>query len=131
MSGDDSPTEPPLRLRRAEKILRERCGNICIVLEKTCDIHNVQAVVRTAESLGIQNMMIIEPSYVKGLDAHEFNVPDKTNAPETAPVQEIVALLHQKLKRMELGSASYDVENVKPKGMFQHHQRSYLFYLII
>eukprot|EP00929_Paragymnodinium_shiwhaense_P001344 TRINITY_DN10156_c0_g1_i3.p1 TRINITY_DN10156_c0_g1~~TRINITY_DN10156_c0_g1_i3.p1 ORF type:complete len:371 (+),score=97.35 TRINITY_DN10156_c0_g1_i3:74-1186(+) len=48
------------RLRRAEAVLRQRTGRICAVLETTCDARNETAVLRTAEALGIQHVMIID-----------------------------------------------------------------------
>ncbi|GAB9469803.1 hypothetical protein Gpo141_00007070 [Globisporangium polare] len=49
----------PERLRRAETVLHHRTGRIVLVLEQCMDSHNHQAVLRTAEALGIQHVWLI------------------------------------------------------------------------
>ncbi|KAI9918965.1 hypothetical protein PsorP6_011575 [Peronosclerospora sorghi] len=51
--------EAPERLRRAETVLRYRTSRIVLVLEHCMDSHNHQAVLRTAEALGIQHVWLI------------------------------------------------------------------------
>jgi tRNA G18 (ribose-2'-O)-methylase SpoU len=51
--------EAPERLRRAETVLRHRTGRIVLVLEQCMDSHNHQAVLRTAEALGVQHVWLI------------------------------------------------------------------------
>jgi tRNA (guanosine-2'-O-)-methyltransferase len=46
--------EAPRRLRRAEAVLRRRTSRLIVVLERPWDDYNVQAVLRTAESFGVQ-----------------------------------------------------------------------------
>jgi tRNA(Leu) C34 or U34 (ribose-2'-O)-methylase TrmL len=46
--------EAPRRLRRAEAVLRRRTSRLIVVLERPWDDHNVQAVLRTCESFGVQ-----------------------------------------------------------------------------
>ncbi|KAL3660705.1 hypothetical protein V7S43_014108 [Phytophthora oleae] len=58
-SGDSDAAEAPERLRRAETVLRHRTGRIVLVLEQCMDSHNHQAVLRTAEALGIQHVWLI------------------------------------------------------------------------
>src|SRR5690606_3717239 len=53
--------EPPRRIRKAEAVLAKRTSKISIVLERCYDSHNHQAVIRTAESLGIQNLWTVLP----------------------------------------------------------------------
>jgi len=55
------PEDAPRRLRRAEAILRRRTSRLVLVLERSCDIHNHSAVLRTAECLGIQHVYIVDP----------------------------------------------------------------------
>eukprot|EP01063_Lacrimia_lanifica_P009952 TRINITY_DN16773_c0_g1_i1.p1 TRINITY_DN16773_c0_g1~~TRINITY_DN16773_c0_g1_i1.p1 ORF type:complete len:435 (+),score=106.51 TRINITY_DN16773_c0_g1_i1:54-1358(+) len=110
------PGEVPQRLRRAELVLSQRCGDILLVLDKVCDKHNIQAVMRTAESLGVQNMWTVAPLYIKGLDASEVNVPPPDAPTEVPPHAQIVGQLHIFLRENDLGLPSYTVENVSPRG---------------
>ncbi len=50
------PEEDPPRLRRAEAVLRRRTSRIVLVLEQAWNDENVQAVLRTAESFGVQHV---------------------------------------------------------------------------
>jgi tRNA G18 (ribose-2'-O)-methylase SpoU len=54
--------EPPLRLQRAESVLRGRTGRIRLVLEHCIDSHNHMAVLRTAEAMGIQSIWLVDPA---------------------------------------------------------------------
>ncbi|KAG7379684.1 hypothetical protein PHYPSEUDO_008284 [Phytophthora pseudosyringae] len=56
---DAGVEEAPERLRRAETVLRRRTSRIVLVLEQCMDSHNHQAVLRTAEALGIQHVWLI------------------------------------------------------------------------
>ena len=51
---------PPHRLRRAETILRQRTSRLILVMERPWNEDNVQAVLRTAESFGVQHVWTIE-----------------------------------------------------------------------
>ncbi len=51
---DAKQDECPRRLRRAEAVLRKRTGRIVLVLDQLAESFNQQAMIRTAESLGIQ-----------------------------------------------------------------------------
>ena len=55
----ETSIEAPERLRRAETVLRHRTSRIILVLEQCMDSHNHQAVLRTAEALGIQHVWLI------------------------------------------------------------------------
>lgn len=48
--------DPPRRLARAEAVLARRRRSWCVVLEDAHDPHNVSAVLRTCEALGIQDV---------------------------------------------------------------------------
>ncbi len=52
--------EAPRRLRRAEAVLQQRTNRLLLVLERPADNFNVQAVLRTAEAFGIQNVWIVD-----------------------------------------------------------------------
>jgi len=53
-------TEAPRRLRRAEAVLLQRTNRLLLVLERPADNFNVQAILRTAEAFGIQNVWIVD-----------------------------------------------------------------------
>lgn len=55
----DAP-EPPFRLRRAEAVLQRRTSRLVLVMERPWNDDNVQAVLRTAESFGIQHVWTIK-----------------------------------------------------------------------
>ena len=52
----DDDDECPERLRRMEAVLQRRTSRFLIVLERVLDGHNQQAVIRTAEAMGIQHV---------------------------------------------------------------------------
>ncbi|KAG2851908.1 hypothetical protein PC114_g28836, partial [Phytophthora cactorum] len=64
----------PERLRRAETVLQHRTSRIVLVLEQCMDSHNHQAVLRTAEALGIQHVWLIAAN-----DQQLKTHPDKRN----------------------------------------------------
>jgi tRNA(Leu) C34 or U34 (ribose-2'-O)-methylase TrmL len=53
--------DAPFRLRRAEAVLRQRTARLVLVLERPWNDDNVQAVLRTAESFGIQHVWTVRP----------------------------------------------------------------------
>mmetsp|Transcript_19147 Transcript_19147/g.21331 ORF Transcript_19147/g.21331 Transcript_19147/m.21331 type:complete len:390 (-) Transcript_19147:39-1208(-) len=55
----------PRRLRVAERVLQGRTSRFLIVMEKTYDDLNAQAVLRTAEALGIQHVWTVKNPEVK------------------------------------------------------------------
>lgn len=59
MDASGDAIEAPVRLRRAETVLQHRTSRIVLVLEQCMDSHNHQAVLRTAEALGIQHVWLI------------------------------------------------------------------------
>jgi tRNA (guanosine-2'-O-)-methyltransferase len=52
--------EPPARLRAAERALAERSRSLVVVLDDLVNARNLSAVVRTAESLGLQEVHMIQ-----------------------------------------------------------------------
>ncbi|MDA0667847.1 MAG: RNA methyltransferase [Planctomycetota bacterium] len=52
--------EAPRRLRRAEAVLRQRCGRFLLVLERCTDIFNHAAVLRTAEAFGLVHVWLVD-----------------------------------------------------------------------
>eukprot|EP01063_Lacrimia_lanifica_P034042 TRINITY_DN6208_c0_g1_i2.p1 TRINITY_DN6208_c0_g1~~TRINITY_DN6208_c0_g1_i2.p1 ORF type:complete len:454 (+),score=165.16 TRINITY_DN6208_c0_g1_i2:66-1364(+) len=106
----------PPRLRRAELVLSRRCGDVLLVLDRVSDKHNIRAVMRTAEALGVQHLWTVEPSYIKGLAASDVAVPAAEAPEDVPPHAEIVGELHTVLRERGLGAPSYDAQNVSPKG---------------
>lgn len=53
------PAPAPRRLRRAEAVLLRRTSRVILVLERPWHDENVQAVLRTAESFGVQHVWTI------------------------------------------------------------------------
>jgi tRNA G18 (ribose-2'-O)-methylase SpoU len=52
---------PPRRLQRAERILGLRTGRVVLILERCGDGFNQQALLRTADCLGIQHVWLVNP----------------------------------------------------------------------
>lgn len=48
------------RRRRIEQVLQSRLGSLVVVLEDFCDAHNVAAVLRSAEAVGVQDVHLIQ-----------------------------------------------------------------------
>lgn len=59
MTDPSPPT--PRRLLRAEQVLAARSRRVCLVLEGSQDPHNVHAVMRSAEALGVQDIHLVAP----------------------------------------------------------------------
>jgi tRNA (guanosine-2'-O-)-methyltransferase len=63
--GDDAAEwtldNPPHRLRRAETILRKRTSSLIVVIDKAFDWHNINAIFRTCDALGVQHVWVIAP----------------------------------------------------------------------
>lgn len=61
--GDDEwvLAHPPQRLRRAETILRQRTSSLIVVIDKAFDWHNVNAIFRSCDALGVQHVWVISP----------------------------------------------------------------------
>ena len=49
----------PERLDKLTSVLNKRQGNLTIVLENVFDPHNIAAVMRTCDSVGIQDIYIL------------------------------------------------------------------------
>jgi len=56
----------PITPEAAEEILQLRTNRISLVLDRCYDIHNIHAILRTAECLGIQYIDIVLPVEVRG-----------------------------------------------------------------
>lgn len=65
------PLLTPDRIARIDQVLAARLGSIVAAVEDTYDPHNAAATIRTSESLGLQELHVIEPgerfSAVKGV----------------------------------------------------------------
>jgi hypothetical protein len=59
-----SVESPPARLRRAETILLQRTSRITIVVDRAIDFHNICAVFRTADALGLFSILVFCVSVV-------------------------------------------------------------------
>ena len=57
----EAPSPIPRRLLRAEQVLAARTGSVSLLLEGSQDPHNVHAVLRTAEALGVQDVHVVTP----------------------------------------------------------------------
>lgn len=57
--------DAPKRLRRAEAILRERTSRLVLILERPWNDENVHAVLRTAESFGVQHVWTIRHPHMR------------------------------------------------------------------
>lgn len=53
--------EVPRRLQRAETILRTRTSSLIVVLDKAFDWHNINAIFRSCDALGVQHVWVIVP----------------------------------------------------------------------
>jgi len=53
----------PERLDRLKSVLKQRLSCVTLVLDNLLDSHNMAAVVRTVESLGCQDLHVIEEDY--------------------------------------------------------------------
>ncbi len=60
------PDETPHRLQRAEAVLQRRTSRLVLILERPWNDENVQAVLRTAESFGIQHVWTIKHPHMRG-----------------------------------------------------------------
>jgi len=49
----------PARRRRIDDVLDARLASVSVIFEDLCDAHNVSAVLRTAEAVGIQDVHLI------------------------------------------------------------------------
>ncbi|KAG7383798.1 hypothetical protein PHYBOEH_009792 [Phytophthora boehmeriae] len=76
---DGVAQDAPERLRRAETVLAHRTRRIVLVLEQCMDSHNHQAVLRTAEALGIQHVWLIAAN-----DQQLKTHPDKSKKSKTS-----------------------------------------------
>src|SRR5262245_56374512 len=57
----------PRRLARAEAVLAARLRHWCVVLEDAHDPHNVSAVLRTCEALGIQDVHLVAEAQAESI----------------------------------------------------------------
>jgi len=70
--GFDTPSDPMRVLRKAETVLQKRTKRLVVVIEKTVDVHNYSAVIRTAEALGVQDLYLIAPPVTLSPDGDSF-----------------------------------------------------------
>ncbi|NOY23263.1 MAG: RNA methyltransferase [Acidobacteria bacterium] len=65
------------RIENLENILNARLGDIAVVLDNLFDPHNMGAIVRTVEALGIQDIHVIEKDTALDLSAKVTKYSDK------------------------------------------------------
>ncbi len=65
------------RIDTLRRILNNRLGDIVVVLDNLFDPHNMGAIVRTAEALGIQEIHVIEKDTALDLSARVTKYSDK------------------------------------------------------
>ncbi len=53
----------PTRLERLKRVLSRRLGCLTLVLDNLYDPHNMAAIVRTLESMGIQDLHVVQQQY--------------------------------------------------------------------
>jgi tRNA (guanosine-2'-O-)-methyltransferase len=71
-SGDDAFWESlltPQRLERIDAVIRARLKSVTVVLDRLLDAHNVAAVLRTAEGLGLASVQVV-PHDARDAGAH-------------------------------------------------------------
>lgn len=57
----DDEGAPDRTLRKAETVLQRRTTRLVIVLERATQSHNYTAVIRTAEAMGCQHVVCLQP----------------------------------------------------------------------
>ncbi len=58
------------RKKRIEDVLSKRQGDLIVVLENIRNIHNINAIIRTIEGMGIQNLIVVN-EYMEPLSINE------------------------------------------------------------
>jgi len=62
---------PSRRIRRAETVLQHRTSRIALVMDRTYNVHNQCAMLRSAELFGIQHVYVVLPLEVTNLQPHD------------------------------------------------------------
>jgi len=72
--------EPPMRLQRAETILQARTSSLIVVVDRAFDWHNINAILRSCDALGVQNVWVITPlEGYKGVDDATVDINRRIN----------------------------------------------------
>ncbi len=58
------------RKERIEEVLSKRQGDLVVVLENVRNVHNINAIIRTLEGMGVQNLIVIN-EYMEPLSINE------------------------------------------------------------
>ncbi len=58
------------RRKRIEDVLSKRQGDLIVVLENIRNVHNINAIIRTIEGMGIQNLIVVN-EYMEPLSINE------------------------------------------------------------
>jgi tRNA G18 (ribose-2'-O)-methylase SpoU len=94
---------PPRRLLRAEAILARRTARLLLVVETLCDENNHQAILRTAESFGVQNVWVVK----SGIDAKRRHRARNQMRPNVLALQ-AQAAVHQAIGAVDSEQHSMD-----------------------
>jgi len=92
------------RYNRIREIASQRTLHLCIVIENLYQSHNISAILRTAECLGIQNVYIIENNFQYeispqvSLGAHKWLSVHQYNQQENNTIQCLEAVKKQGYK---------------------------------
>lgn len=122
----------PERKQRIDEVLGKRQPDLVIVMENVQDPHNIGAVMRTADSVGVQDIYIINTL----IGIHEFRKKRSTgsadrwmNLHQYTSVQECVAVLKDrglKLWATHLGATAkslYELELTEPVALIFGRER--------
>src|SRR6478672_5124118 len=105
----------PERIARIDAVLDARLGSVVAAVEDTYDPHNAAATIRTSESLGLQELHVIEPgerfSAVKGVTRGSHRWIDLHRWPSAVAA---VDALHARGFRVyaTLPDATFSIEDV-------------------
>lgn len=95
LEEEEDQLPPPRRLLRAECILAQRTSRFILVMETLTDANNYQALLRTAESFGVQNVWIVETGkklkHEEKIQLDQEPIGDTTITNTAAPSSSITA----------------------------------------
>jgi tRNA (guanosine-2'-O-)-methyltransferase len=93
----------PERFERLNSVLLKRQFNLTVVLENVADPHNISAVMRTCDAVGIQEIYILNtiiPKHKKWGSKSSSSAAKWLTAHQFSDVNECVAELRKKYKRI-------------------------------
>ena len=108
----------PERLRRIQEVLQFRQGNLSVVMENVQDPHNISAVMRTCDAVGIQDIYVLNTKIPRH---KKFGAKSSSSAQKWLTIHqydslpECVALLkkrYDKLYCTHLNAEAVDLHNM-------------------